>query len=121
MKLCLILLQLVLGGDFTAQMLALTGAADVEELSEETLERFAALNARPVPINASGRSRLLACGLFSAYQVASLLDYRERTGEVQSLMELSLVDGFNEDFVRALAPFIRIDARGSPGALQPHT
>ena len=119
MMLTLILLQLLLGGDYIPQMLALTGAADVEELSEETLERFAALSSRPLPINAAGRSRLLGCGLFSAYQVASLLDYRERTGDIRSLTELALVDGFGEDFTRALAPFIRIDGQGPGGAPPP--
>ena len=119
MKLCMILLQLLLGGDFTPQMLVLTGASEIEELSEETLERFESLHAHPVSINAVPRSRLLGCGLFSAYQTASLLDYRERTGEIRSLTELALVDGFNPDLVQALAPFISLDAVGAPGAPPP--
>lgn len=112
---CLIFLQVLLGGDFIPQMLVLTGAAEMEELSEETLERFETLHAHPININAAPRSRLLGCGLFSAYQTASLLDYRERTGEIRSLTELALVDGFNETLVQALAPFISLDAVGAPG------
>ena len=39
-------------------VLTLSGAAEIEELSEEEMERFRSLAAHPLDINAAGRSRL---------------------------------------------------------------
>lgn len=100
---------------FESSVLRLTGAGSMEELDETTLERFRTLSLHPVDLNSAGRSRLLATGLFTSFQVASLLDYRQRTGDVLSLVELSLVDGFPQDFVEALAPFVRLESSGPPG------
>jgi len=86
-------------------LLTLTGASCVEELSEDEIQRFQSLAAHPVDLNLAGRSRLLATGLLTPYQVASLLDYRTRTGAVLSWTELALVDGFNARFVEALREF----------------
>lgn len=100
---------------FESSVLRITGAGSMEELDESVLERFRSLALHPVDINAAGRSRLLSCGLFTAFQTASLLDYRQRTGDILSLVELSLVDGFPPDFVEAVSPFIRIESQGPPG------
>ena len=116
MKTLLLLIAMVaIAPDFEQSVLRLTGAGSVEDLDESTLERFRSLALHPVDINSAGRSRLLATGLFSAFQVASLLDYRQRTGDVLSFMELSLVDGFPADFVEALRPFVRLESPDPPG------
>ena len=104
------------GDDHLREMLFLTGASSAEELSESVIERFEALEARPVPVNFAPKSRLLSSGLFTAYQVASLEDYRARCGDVLSVMELSLVDGFAGGIAEALAPFVSFDSRSVPGA-----
>lgn len=97
-----------------AGAMAVTGASAPEELDESVLERLEGLRDHPVRINGP-RTRLLSCGLFSAYQVASLLDYRARTGDIRSLQELSLVDGFSPAFVGPLAPFLSLES-AAPGA-----
>lgn len=101
--------------DFDAAVLQITGAGSVEELDETTLERFRTLSLHPVELNSAGRSRLRSCGLFSDFQVASLLDYRSRTGDILSFVELSLVDGFPPGFVEALKHFVRLESSGPPG------
>ena len=89
----------------------LTGVSAVEELDEEEVERFVRLMEHPVDVNLASKERLSSCGLFSPFQVASLIDYRERHGYVMSMMELSVVDGFNQEVVSVLAPFIELSAR----------
>lgn len=90
---------------FDEAVLVLSGASCIEELSEEEMARWEALAAHPVNLNVAGRSRLMASGLLSAFQVASLLDYRSRTGAVLSWSELALVDGFSFEIVGALRVF----------------
>ena len=95
-------------------ILRLTGADGVEELDADEIERLADLMERPVRINQASSSVLTSSGLFGHYRVASLLDYIQGHGDVLSLTELAAVDGFGEDFVRLLAPFISLDG----GSLQ---
>ena len=80
MKTLLLLLALSGPVGFQQALLTLTGASCVEELSEDEVQRYQSLAAHPVDLNHAGRGRLLATGLLTPYQVASLLDYRERTG-----------------------------------------
>ncbi len=105
MKTLLLLLALAGPMGFQQAILTLTGASCVEELSEDEVQRYQSLAAHPVDLNHAGRGRLLATGLLTPYQVASLLDYRARTGDILSWAELSLVDGFPAPFVDALRSF----------------
>ena len=101
--------------DFESAVLRLSGASSVEDLDESILERYRALALRPLNLNTAGCSRLLASGMFTPYQVASLMDYRQRTGDVLSFTELALVDGFPSDFVEALKHFVTLESQSPPG------
>ncbi|MDY3784066.1 MAG: hypothetical protein SOZ66_07495 [Candidatus Cryptobacteroides sp.] len=90
-------------------VLILSGASAMEDLGEETLERFEALRDNPIALNRAGRSILLGSGLFSAYQVASILEYRRTSGSILSISELALIDGIGEKMASALAHFVRLD------------
>ena len=117
MKTLLLLLVLLGPPGFDRAVLTLSGASCLEELSEDEIQRYESLAARPVDLNRAGRSRLLATGLLSPYQVASLLDYRSRSGEILSWTELSLVDGFSAELAEALREFARLGLRdAAPGA-----
>lgn len=101
-------------------VLILTGASSAEELAESEFERFEALAAHPVCINLASAGRLRSCGLFSEYQIASLQDYRERTGDILSLTELGTVPGFPPELVSALALFISLESY-SPAGVRENT
>lgn len=101
--------------DFQTAVLRITGAGSAEDLDESTLERFRALSQHPLELNGASRSRLLASGLLTAFQAASLLEYRQSTGDILSFTELSLVDGFPPDFVDALRLFARLESSSPPG------
>ena len=94
----------------------LTGAEDVESLDQQEIDRFFFYAAHPLRINSASLSRLVSSGLFSQYQAACLLDYRQRQGDVLSVAELALVDGFGEGTARALAPFLSFESDRLPGS-----
>ncbi len=96
--------------------LYLTGASDPEQLDESLLERLETFRRRPLRLNADRRSRLLSSGLLSAYQVASLEAYRRQSGDILSLAELALVDGFGPEAAAALGPFLSFWSSRNAGA-----
>lgn len=67
----------------------------------------------PVNINRASEVELSSFPLLSPFQVASVLEYRESYGDILSEGELALVDGFNEEFVRAILPFITFGEGGT--------
>ena len=99
---------------FRDAVLLLSGASSMEELSAEELERYEDLRRKPLDLNRCGRSRLLACGLFTPFQVASILEHRRQGGEILSLTELTLIEGFTSRKVDALRHFIVIRAEDGP-------
>lgn len=118
MKMICILLMLASapGGDFEGAVLRITGADCLEELPQDELERFHSLAENPVHINTAGRARLLASGLFSVYQAASLLERRASAGDILSVTELGLVDGFSPQLARDLAHFVSLSPSSARGA-----
>lgn len=82
----------------------LSGAGSEEEIPQEWIQELE--RASRVRVNSP---RLRPGPLLSAYQVASILDYRERAGDILSFEELMLVDGFDRAAVEALKPFLILD------------
>lgn len=91
---------------------AFLGLSTEDEISDEELERFADLLRRPLQLNSMSRSRLASSGLFTGYQVASLLEHRQRFGDIMSFAELASVDGFGHQFVELLRPFVVLEPLG---------
>ncbi|MGM9743422.1 MAG: hypothetical protein ACI3ZC_10220 [Candidatus Cryptobacteroides sp.] len=100
---------------FITAVLYLTGEPDMESVGEDVIERYEELERTPLDLNNASRSRLLASGLFTQYQVASLRDYLDRTGEILSFTELASVDGFSQAFVEAVSHFVMLSSSGPPG------
>lgn len=91
-------------------VLELSGASSLEELSEDAMESYYSLASHALNINYASEKRLVASGLFSRYQAASLKDYIKMNGPVRSVMELMLVDGFSVRKAEALAHFVSFEA-----------
>jgi hypothetical protein len=98
-------------------MVTLAGASSEEELDEQEVERYLHFLSHPLEINLAGTSRLLSSGLLSRYQVASLEDYRSRCGDVLSFTELAGVEGFGQEYVSVLKPFISLRSMEPPGKI----
>ena len=99
--------------DFDRSVLVLTGASSIEDLDEEVMEKYCSLASHPIRLNIAGETRMVDSGLFSRYQAASLMDYRKRNGDIMSVMELALLDGFDENYARALSQFVSFETSGS--------
>lgn len=78
------------------------GASNAEQLTEH----LCALMENPLNINTATEEELSSLLCLSTFQVASLVEYRKMNGDILSLGELSLVDGFNAVTVEVLSPFI---------------
>lgn len=96
-------------------ILFLTGAPDIETLSEEELEKWWDLAESPLQINLVPPSVIEKSGLMSMYQAASFAHYRAHSGDVLSCSELASIDGFGERVAEALAPFISLESSALPG------
>lgn len=100
---------------FLDKVLYLTGASDLEELDAQVLERYEHYHEHPVNINLASKSALSSTGLLSPYQLASLMDYIGRSGDVLSSEELALIDGFGRQTAQALEPFVSFYSDKSVG------
>ncbi len=109
------------GDEEVLLIMKLLDVSDPQEISEQELEHFRPYLDHPLEINSASRSRLLASGIFSPYQIASLLDYRSRNGDILSLTELSLLDGFSAAKTEAAAPFISLRSHADAGRSTPDT
>ena len=98
-----------------SSVLFLTGASCMEELSESQMEELESLFRHPLNINRSSKSKLEASGLFSAYQLHSLEEYRRASGDILSPAELSLLDGFSAECVDAISPFLDFSSNAPAG------
>ena len=98
-----------------SSMLAASGASAMEDLDESQVELYQHLESHPLNINFASRSQLLSCGLFTRFQAVSLLEYRSKWGDILSPAELAAVDGFGEDFLKAVAPYISFRSRAPAG------
>ena len=92
-------------------IMGITGAVSVEELDSQEVERLSDCLRNPLHINLAKVSDFERIGIFTPYQIASIMDYRSRHGNICSLSELAYVDGFNQVLVQALAPFISLDVK----------
>lgn len=100
---------------FEKSVLYFSGASCIEELSPEELEHYQNLAEHPLDLNAASAARLVSTGLFSRYQAASLVDYRQRSGDILSFSELGLVDGFSPETAGMLRPFAILRSNSAPG------
>lgn len=84
------------------------GTDSPEDLDPYDVENLSSYLQSPLRINCERQGVLTESGLFTPYQVASLVDYRNRHGDVLSFEELAAVDGFGRALVRKIAPFISL-------------
>ena len=118
-KCCLcVVLALVAGwcaaqeNDLVRAAMYLSGASSPEEVPDDYVEQLQ--GARRVRVNSPGLRPGL---LLSAWQVACIRDYRSRYGDILSWEELALVDGFSQEAVEALRPFLSLESDRSPGSV----
>lgn len=82
--------------------------------AEEMIRRYSELARRRPSINSLSRRELEDCGLFSLFQVESLLDYRKSCGDILSEGELAVVDGFDAESASLCALFFEFSVPQPP-------
>ena len=86
--------EVIKGGDVMDEI-AESGEANVEGALEEIAVHLAHYKRHPLNINSASKKELERSGLFTEFQIESLLKHIGRTGAVLSFAELSLLYGFN--------------------------
>lgn len=80
-----------------------------EESSEiplEIFERYADLSSKPLNINCASPDQLAESELLSPYQIHTLIKYREKHGDLYSILELASLTGFSLSRVRKISQFL---------------
>lgn len=72
------------------------------------LDEMEELISHPININEATSEDLEKLQLLNSAQIENLLLYRKRTGQIYSLFEIRLIDGFNDELVNKLSPFVKI-------------
>lgn len=91
------------------RIMDLIGCGSPEDIDGYEVERLSSYLERPLKLNLAPPSTLRSCGLFTEFQAVSLVDYRTRHGDILSYGELAGVDGFTDEVVRILSPFITLE------------
>ena len=77
-----------------------------EDLAVSFVEYYSHLLNNPLKINYASRESLEKLVILTDFQIESILDYRESSGNILSKTELSLLNGFDYSIVCLLSPFL---------------
>jgi hypothetical protein len=86
---------------------AMDGASE-DDISN-ALEYFEQLLSKPLNINKAKKEDLEKLFILNDFQIASLLEYRDKSGYILSGAEMALINGFNDQLVNLLRAFIVFD------------
>ncbi len=86
----------------------LEGVAEMNNLAEHMQN----LIERPIKINSCSRGELKEMALLTDFQIESILDYRQKSGDILNASQLALLHGFDEKMVSVLKPFISFIGSG---------
>ncbi|MCP4312176.1 MAG: hypothetical protein GY790_12995 [Bacteroidetes bacterium] len=90
---------------------------DGSGLPEEQCEEQQELLLYPINLNRSTRDQLESCGLFTSFQVNSIIRYREEYGNFFSVYELASLNGFRKQRLQELSVYMTVKeaVRSNPG------
>jgi len=78
---------------------------------DEVHERLLQLSLSPLDVNAVDEEKLRGIGVLTEKQIQNLLEHRRISGPMISFYELQAVEGFDEQTIRFLMPFLRFADR----------
>ena len=95
-------------------------AKDAEELSEDEILHYSELLKRPLRLNSATAAQMQESGLMTRYQAVSIIDYRRRSGQILSFTELAALDGFSDEFIQKIRPFLSLECVTEINGRQSH-
>ncbi|MBO4417049.1 MAG: hypothetical protein J5801_02880 [Bacteroidales bacterium] len=104
----------VVAQDIEGEIEQMAEAGVPEEAVEEYLQQRS--ERHRLNLNSASREALERSGLFTPFQIASLLEYRRDYGAILTLQELSTVDGFGGGFAARIEPFVALYGGDNTGA-----
>jgi len=82
--------------------------SDVEMDFSDWVEEINQLRERPVNLNSRDENELRRLFFLNELQIANLLEYTLEYGQLASIYELQTIEGFNEEVVSQMMPFISL-------------
>jgi hypothetical protein len=79
------------------------------EIPQELFERYTDLRSKPLNINCTSPDQLAESELFSPYQIHTLINYREKHGDLYSILELASLRGFSLSRVQKISQFLKAE------------
>jgi len=95
--------------EFLLESIALQNneAADFETVLNELEE----LQQKPLDLNSANEEDLKQLPFLTDFQIHCLLDYRKENGNLLSMQELPLINGFTDDFINLIRPYVTVTAK----------
>ncbi|MDO9258176.1 MAG: helix-hairpin-helix domain-containing protein [Bacteroidales bacterium] len=82
--------------------------SDVEMDYSDWVEEMNLLRQRPVNLNSGDENELRRLFFLNDLQISNLLEYTQQYGQLASIYELQVIEGFNEKVVSQIMPFISL-------------
>lgn len=82
--------------------------SDVEMDYSDWVEEMNLLRQRPVNLNSGDENELRRLFFLNDLQISNLLEYTSQYGQLASIYELQVIDGFNEKVVNEILPYISL-------------
>jgi len=76
---------------------------------QEILDDLTYLGQHPLAINSATKEDLQRLHFLSDIQIDDLIEFRTKTGQIYSLYEMTAINGFNQDLMQKLEPFISFE------------
>ena len=84
--------------------------SDLETDYSDWVEEMNLLKERPVNLNSNDENELRRLFFLNVLQIKNLLAYTKQFGQLASIYELQVIDGFNEEIVNQILPYISLSA-----------
>lgn len=106
--------------DSTAQLQGEGNNLKMETLVERTegeldysdfLDDLSRLKRHPINLNASSDNDLRKLTFLNELQIANLRAYLQQYGNIASIYELNMIEGFNQELIEIMLPFITLSAQ----------
>lgn len=94
--------------DFQAFVQNIIGIPSDDLNYEELLESLGQLYIHPLDLNIANYAQLASLFVLSDKQIKTFLDYRENAGNLASIYELQVVEGFDLSTIYKILPFVTI-------------
>jgi len=98
------------GEEIEQQIENLAERSDVEMDYSDWVEELNLLRVRPVNLNSGDENELRRLFFLNELQIKNLLEYTTQYGQLASIYELQVIEGFNEKIVSQILPFITLSA-----------